>query len=159
MIVERVQGWRKVLLASCLGLLSACSGDLGLDQHGKPVLDSELKGRWLVVNYWAEWCIPCRTEIPELNELNVQLGHQGQVVGVNFDGLQDEALGKASEALGIRFRVLASDPRAHLDLPVTEMLPATYLVDPQGKLQKRLLGEQSREGILAELLALGMTPP
>ena len=43
-------------------------------------------GKWRVVNYWSEWCAPCRIEIPMLNILSRELSAQGvAVVGVNFD--------------------------------------------------------------------------
>src|SRR3546814_7187463 len=52
-----------------------------------------LEGQWLVINYWAEWCAPCRTEIPELNALDKQLKSQSaSVLGVNFDGLRGSEL-------------------------------------------------------------------
>jgi thiol-disulfide isomerase/thioredoxin len=45
------------------------------------------QGQWLIINYWAEWCAPCRKEIPELNELHHDGADAGVVVlGVNFDG-------------------------------------------------------------------------
>ncbi len=64
-----------------------------------------------MLNYWAEWCGPCRTEIPELNVLAEQLkGKKIGVFGVNFDNVQGEELKSASEKLGIAFTVLAQDP-------------------------------------------------
>ncbi|MNR54610.1 hypothetical protein D3C85_1748270 [compost metagenome] len=77
-----------------------------------------------------------------------------QVLGVNFDALQGEALRKAAEALGVRFRVLAQDPAARYQLPGNPVLPVTYIVDDQGRLRERLLGEQTAAGLLARLSEL-----
>ena len=75
-----------LLLLSCL-FLSACEKDWGIDQHGREVTAAQLQGQWLLINYWAEWCGPCRTEIPELNALSET--EQGlAVLGVNFDELR-----------------------------------------------------------------------
>jgi len=136
-------------------LLGGCGADYGTDQNGRAVTAAELEKQWLVVNYWAEWCGPCRKEIPELNALADELKGRGvTVVGVNFDNVQGEELKKAAEALGIRFTVLAQDPAARFELPRSEALPVTYLIDPNGKVREQMLGEQTGAGIKARLAAL-----
>jgi len=141
-------------LLACL-LLGGCGDDLGVDQHGQKVTAASLEGQWLVINYWAEWCGPCRTEIPQLNQLSRELAAEGgKVIGVNFDGLQAQELSKAAEDMGIRFAVLAQDPAERFALPRSEALPATFIVDPQGKLRERLLGEQTAAGLRERLAAL-----
>lgn len=136
-------------------LLSGCGADYGPDQNGKTVAAKDLDKQWLVVNYWAEWCGPCRTEIPELNALAEGLKGQGvSVVGVNFDNVQGDELKTAVDALGIRFTVLAQDPAPRFDLPRSEALPVTYIIDSQGKVREQLMGEQTAEGIKARLAAL-----
>lgn len=139
-------------LLACL-TLAGCSEDWGLDQHGAQVTAQQLDGQWLVINYWAEWCGPCRTEIPELNALDDAHGDI-TVLGVNFDGLQGEELAAAATDLGIDFRVLSLDPAERLDLPRSAVLPVTYLVDSAGKVRQRLVGEQTAEGLQAQLQEL-----
>lgn len=141
------------LLASVL--LASCGADYGTDQNGRTVAAKDLDKRWLVVNYWAEWCGPCRTEIPELNALAQAVQPQGvSVVGVNFDNVQGDELKKAVQALGIKFTVLAQDPAERFDLPRSEALPVTYIIDDQGKVREQLMGEQTAAGITARLQAL-----
>ncbi len=136
-------------------ILAGCAEDIGVDQHGRKVAVERLEGQWLVINYWAQWCAPCRTEIPELNALEKQLKAQSvQVLGVNFDGLLDEKLSQASQDMGITFTVLAQDPAERYQLPRAEVLPVTYIVDPQGRMRERLLGEQTAAGLTARLAAL-----
>ena len=148
----RLRGW---LLGVSL-LLAGCSEvDWGVDQHGRQVAASELEGRWLVINYWAEWCAPCRKEIPELNRLAEELqAQQVTVLGVNFDALQGEELRTAAEQLGIRFTVLASDPAPRLGLAPSQVLPVTWLIDPQGRVREQLSGEQTAMGLKARLVEL-----
>ena len=146
----------QIALAICAGLLlGGCAEDFGSDQHGRKVTAEQLEGQWLVINYWAEWCGPCRTEIPELNSLAEQLKDQhAHVLGVNFDALQGEALSKAADAMGIRFTVLAQDPGERFKLPRSEALPVTYLVDPKGQVRERLMGEQTAAGLAKRLTEL-----
>lgn len=131
---------------ACLALSGCAEEDWGLDQHGVPVTAAELDGQWLLVNYWAEWCGPCRTEIPELNALAASSSDL-VVLGVNHDGLQGAELAAASSELGIDFRVLADDPAERLDLPRSAVLPVTYLVDHRGRVRHRMVGEQTAEGL------------
>lgn len=143
-----------VLLAFTLGGCGA--GDYGVDQHGRKVAAGELDQHWRVVNYWAEWCAPCRREIPEFNALAQQVRAAGvRVVGVNFDNLQGEELRKASQTLGIDYTVLAENPAPRFDLPESQGLPVTYLIDPRGKVREQLLGEQTASSVLARLKAAG----
>ncbi len=136
-------------------LLGGCGNDYGVDQYGQKVAAERIDKQWLVLNYWAEWCGPCRTEIPELNSLNEQLkGQSATVLGVNFDNVQGEELKSASEKLGIKFTVLAQNPAERFELPRSEALPVTYIIDDKGKVREQLLGEQTAAGVLAKLQAL-----
>lgn len=136
-------------------MLAGCAEDVGVDQYGRKVAVERLEGQWLVINYWAQWCAPCRTEIPELNALQTQLqGQSVQVLGVNFDALQGEKLKQAAQDMGITFTVLAQDPAERYQLPRAEALPVTYIVDDQGRVRERLLGEQTAAGLTARVAAL-----
>ena len=135
--------------------LAGCGNDYGVDQHGQKVASERLDKQWKVINYWAEWCGPCRVEIPELNALEKQL--QGQsvgVFGVNFDGLQGKELSDAATALGITFTVLAQDPADVFELPRSEALRVTYILDEKGKVQAQLMGEQTAAGVMAKIKEL-----
>ena len=152
-MLKRV-GWTVAL--SFAAMLAGCNSDYGLDQYGQAVTARALQKHWLVVNYWASWCGPCRKEIPQLNRLAEQLaGANVRVIGVNFDNLQGDDLRSASEALGIHYTVLAENPAARFDLPENDALPITYLIDPQGKVREQLMGEQTARGIMAKLKEAG----
>ena len=56
------------------------------DANGKPVKLADFKGKLIVLNFWATWCVPCRAEIPTLVGLQTKYAKQGlQVVGVSID--------------------------------------------------------------------------
>ncbi len=147
--------WRALMLILMGVLLTGCSQDYGVDQYGRKLTAEQLEGQWLVINYWAQWCGPCRAEVAELNKLAQQVSVPPVLVlGVNFDQLQGSQLSQASSALGINYRVLAQDPAARWQLPRSEVLPVTYIIDAQGKLRERLLGEQTAAGLSARLAQL-----
>lgn len=112
-----------------------------LDGNALPLAD--LEGRWVFVNYWAEWCAPCREEIPELNALQAEEGDRVLVLGVNFDQLPVDVMGPQAEKLGIRFAVAAEDPRDLLGITLPEVLPSTYVFDPEGRKKGVLIGPQN----------------
>ena len=91
-----------------LCVLMACS----TDRHAeKPQGLEQLRGQWVLINYWARWCKPCIEEIPELNELDHK--HEDiTVLGVNYDGATGEALAEQVEHLGVEFTTLERDPAA-----------------------------------------------
>ncbi|MBK5352070.1 TlpA family protein disulfide reductase [Pseudomonas sp. TH41] len=136
-------------------MLGGCGNDYGTDQNGHKVAAERLDKQWVVLNYWAEWCGPCRTEIPQLNALADQLKDRKiGVFGVNFDNVQGAELKSASEKLGITFTVLAQDPAELFDLPRSEALPVTYIIDNKGNVRDQLMGEQTAAGVMAKLEAL-----
>lgn len=142
-------------LGVLLGLLGCVKPEWGEDHLGRQVDASALQGRWLVVNYWAEWCAPCRREVPELNRVQQEWAAQDvRVLGVNFDGLQGDALATAVQALGMEYPSLRQDPSARWKEPRAQGLPLTLVIDPQGQVRLRLAGEQTAHGLGAQLRAL-----
>ncbi len=104
-----------------------------------------LKGKWVVVNFWAEWCAPCRKEIPELNELDREPGIQ--VLGVDFDRHEGDELTGIIEKMGIQFPVLFDGQVGDLRLPWPSVLPVTYLIH-DGNLVETLQGPQTQQGLI-----------
>ena len=138
-----------VTLVVLLGLLVGCGAEssIGLADGSSTKL-SHWEGRWLIVNYWAEWCAPCRAEIPELNALHKERASTGIVVlGVNYDGLVGDKLEEVTERMGIEFPVLVDDPRERWGYDLPAVLPSTVLIDPEGNLHRQLQGPQTAEAL------------
>ena len=127
-----------LLLALAL-TLSACGASR--DSTSEPALD-KLKGQWVVINYWAQWCKPCIKEIPELNTLD-QKYPQVTVLGVNYDGATGEDLAVQRAKFGIEFTALTTDPASQLGTPRPVVLPTTLILDPTGQLSATLVGPQT----------------
>lgn len=106
----------------------------------------DLRGQWIVINYWAQWCKPCIEEIPQLNALD-QKYSQVTVLGVNYDGASGSALEQQRQTLGVEFAGLATDPAAQLGTPRPVVLPTTLILDPNGQLVATLVGPQTLESL------------
>ncbi|MEJ2763352.1 TlpA disulfide reductase family protein [Photobacterium sp. MCCC 1A19761] len=143
---------KKMTLLTLLlgGLLNTSLVHAFEDAYGKAL---SWQGQWKVVNYWAEWCGPCRREIPAFNQLSAELDGQVMMVGANFDSLAGQDLIETLERLDIRFPVLNEPSKIKANLPQPVVLPTTYIVNPQGEPVKMLVGEQSRLDIEKALAA------
>lgn len=109
---------------------------------------SSLQGKWLVVNYFAEWCVPCLKEIPELNHFYQQHSPEIALFAVSFDPLDDEALTSLQEKYQMQFPLINRlEVMPWQQKPVS--LPTTYIIGPDGEVKRQLKGEQSADKLLA----------
>ena len=116
------------------------------------------EANWRIVNYWSEWCAPCRIEIPMFNELSEQLSSSNvRIVGVNFDEDPREVTLDIADELGIEFPTLTLEQVEELDLRPPDIMPTTYILSPSNEVAAKLIGMQSKADILGQLMQLGLT--
>jgi thiol-disulfide isomerase/thioredoxin len=134
-------------------LLFSCSKpDLNVFE-GKGVFLDDLKGKWIVFNYWADWCPPCIKEIPELNSLQSNFSDHLKVFLINFDMLEGEELKQQLEKFNVQVDSLLTDPSIIYDWVIPENLPVTFIINRKGELEFTLVGPQTEEEII-KLLSL-----
>lgn len=112
------------------------------DASGKDLTIADWKGKVVLLNLWATWCLPCRKEMPALDRLQKEMGSDRfEVVAVSVDRKGAEAARKFLDETKVENLKLYVDPSARLtsDLKVVG-LPATLLIDAQGREIGRLLG-------------------
>ena len=108
------------------------------DVNGKPLTLANWRGRTVLLNLWATWCVPCRKEMPALDALQQQLGSPDfQVVAVNIDTRDPEKPKNFLKELGITKLTYYADPTARTFQDLKEIgrafgMPTTMLVDRQG---------------------------
>ena len=115
---------------------------------------NELEGKVVLINYWAEWCRPCRIEIPELNQFALDHHNSVRILSVNFDGVEGQQLIEQVAALGIGFDTLLQDPRDALAVPASGGLPETIVLNRKGEVQEVLLGPQTQQSLQIMLLSI-----
>ena len=114
-----------------------------LTLDGKPARLSDLRGKVVVLNFWATWCQPCVDEAPSLNQLQKRIAPLGgTVLGISEDDDQS-AYDKFLKDYRIDFPTYR-DPSKHqiaLDYG-TSMYPETYIIDPRGRIDRKIIGPQ-----------------
>ncbi len=115
---------------------------------------TELRGRVVVLNFWATWCIPCRSEIPVLNSLQKAMDAQGlTIVGVSYDDTAD-LIQEFQKGLKQEYTVVLGGKEVGGQLPASP-LPTTYIIDRQGLIREKFIGERSQaafEAVIKPLL-------
>tara|TARA_R100000687_G_scaffold73453_1_gene64062 strand:+ start:141 stop:596 length:456 start_codon:yes stop_codon:yes gene_type:complete len=136
-----------VIFLAVMTVIAGCNRTSFQDAQGNSLNWDDFRGQWVVVNYWAEWCKPCIEEIPELNELNQS--PDVTVLGVNFDGVTGDALTRLGNKMNIDYQMLAEDPGPVLGWKLPVGLPASFVVDPDGKLIETRFGPQTEASLQA----------
>jgi len=111
---------------------------------GPPLGPADFAGRWVVVNFWATWCGPCREEMPELEALDRERDDL-VVLGVAWDDAPVERLAGFVHDAGVSYPILTVDtfhPPAGLEPP--RVLPTTVLIGPGGGEVDRYYGPVTR---------------
>jgi thiol-disulfide isomerase/thioredoxin len=108
------------------------------DSEGKPVSLATFRGRTVLLNLWATWCVPCRGEMTELDRLQTALGSDKfEVVAINVDTSRPERPKALFEELGLKSLRRYADPKANIFFEMKQAgkalgLPLTLLIDPEG---------------------------
>jgi thiol-disulfide isomerase/thioredoxin len=103
---------------------------------------ADLKGRVVLLNIWATWCVPCREEMPQLNALQAELGGKDfEVVAINIDKGGPDKARKFLEETGATHLTLYTDPSGKLFSKLKAVgMPTTLLLDRDGQEIGRLVG-------------------
>ena len=155
-LVRRLLAWTAVALAAAILVLFAMpsyrQGEASI--AGKPAQDfpltlagksehlSDLKGKIVVLNFWATWCPPCVEETPSLNRLQKYIDSRGGMVlgvSVDEDGAAYEKFLKDQSVVFSTYRDATKKSAADYG---TSIYPETYIIDRHGKIARKFVGAQ-----------------
>ncbi len=112
---------------------------------GKNLKLSDLRGKAVLLNFWATYCGPCKIEMPWFVELQKEYGPQGfQIVGVAMDDASTEDIAKFAKDMGVNYPILLGKESVGQSYGGVSVLPTTFFVDRDGRLIAREFGLQSR---------------
>jgi thiol-disulfide isomerase/thioredoxin len=150
---------RLFALAALLSALALCADapktDLTLqDANGRKVHLRDLRGKPVVLNFWATWCVPCNAEMPMLVDMENQYATRGVLfIGASLDDAKTKAripafLAEHNVAFPVWYGA-SGDDLAQLKLG--EAVPATAFLDAEGHIVARILGQARPEEVKERL--------
>lgn len=110
-----------------------------LDQ--RPIKLSSYRGDVVLINFWATWCIPCRTEIPDLMKLQRQYRSAGlRVVGITYPPEEVAEVRRFARSLRINYRLAIGTKATKALFTGSETLPMTIVIDRDGHVREVIEG-------------------
>jgi peroxiredoxin len=149
------------LVLAVLVLLAACGSPAGSrqapelvlpDMAGKTVSLASYRGKPVLVNFWATWCPSCREEMPSLEQLSRRSGDRFSVMGVSLDE-DAKSVPPFAKKYALTFPLLLAD-RKVIEAYAVRDLPATYLIDADGRIVRRWVGTLDVQAVENVILAL-----
>src|SRR5215469_3268960 len=124
------------------------------DRDGNKVKVSDLRGKPVVLNFWATWCVPCRAEMPLFVEADKEYAPRGVTfIAASLD--DKESRPKIPDFVGefkIPFTIWVGASTLDLDdLKLGTALPATAFLDPEGRIVSRVLGQITKQDLYERL--------
>ncbi len=108
---------------------------------GKNMRLSDLRGKAVLLNFWATWCEPCKIEMPWFVELQNQYGSQGlQIVGVAMDDASKEDIAKFAKDMGVNYPILIGKEAVGDAYGGVPAMPESFFIGRDGKVVDKILG-------------------
>jgi thiol-disulfide isomerase/thioredoxin len=111
------------------------------DLNGHEVSSAQLKGKVVVVDFWATWCVPCIGEIPGYIKLQKKYADKGLViVGVSVDQKKPDYVRKFVKAKGMNYTIAMADDTIADTFGGFDVIPTTFLINREGRIINRKTG-------------------
>ncbi|HXF99728.1 MAG TPA: TlpA disulfide reductase family protein [Bacteroidota bacterium] len=146
-IVRRLTGVLSlVVLASLVALAQPAPNFKLKAQDGSTVELAKLRGKVVVVNFWATWCGPCRREIPGFMEVYKQYKSKGlEIVGVSLDQEGWDVVKPYLERMPINYPVVIGDGALADAYGGIDAIPATFIIDRKGNIARKHVGYMNKD--------------
>jgi|RhiMetdeSRZDD1v2_1073273.scaffolds.fasta_scaffold00116_71 thiol-disulfide isomerase/thioredoxin len=126
-----------------------------VDLAGKPVTSESLKGKVVIVDFWATWCGPCRAAIPHLMELHKTYKDKGfEVVGVSLDQQGSAVVQSFVNQHEIPYTIAMGNQKIVNDFGGVRGIPTAFIISQDGKIYRKIVGLVPREQYEKDVIAL-----
>ena len=110
------------------------------DLDGRTITTDDLRGKVMLVNFWATWCGPCRAEIPDLIKLQARYADHLQIIGVSADEGGVQLVEDFATEFGINYPIVMGTPELNRAFPGVMALPTSFIVDPEARVVQTHVG-------------------
>jgi thiol-disulfide isomerase/thioredoxin len=130
--------------------------DFSLTQlNGERIALSDLRGRPVVINFWATWCPPCREEMPLLEQTAQTYADQLVVIGIDY-GEDAQTVAAYVQEIGIHFPIALDEDGQVSERYYVRSFPTTFFVDAEGVLRAQHLGALTDKLMVTYLQTVGV---
>ena len=127
---------------------------------GKSMRLSDLRGKAVLLNFWATWCGPCKIEMPWFVELQNQYGSQGlQIVGVAMDDSGKDEIAKFAKEMGVNYPVLLGKEAVGDEYGGVPALPESFFISRDGRIVDKIIGLRGKAEIEDAIKKALTAPP
>ncbi len=110
---------------------------------GKDVRLSDYRGRVVLLNFWATWCPPCRSEMPSIESLNRKMnGYDFVILAVSIDSFKTSQLKNIVSPNHYTFTILHDPEQKVADIYLISGIPTTYIIDKDGVIVDKSVGAE-----------------
>lgn len=116
------------------------------DLGGRTIRPIDYRGKVVLINFWATWCVPCQAEMPELIKLQKEYQARGlQIIGITYPPFQRGHVLKVVKQLKVNYPVVFGTEEIASLYGVEDVLPVTLIIDREGRIRDSIKGIFDRE--------------
>ena len=125
------------------------------DIQGKVIKLSDFKGKVVLVNFWATWCIPCKAEIPNFIEFYSKYQKDGfSIIGISVDEDGLKSVKPYCQKMKINYPILLADDKITNDFGGIYGFPTSFLINQEGQIVKKYWSYQKKEVFESDIVSL-----
>lgn len=130
------------------------------DINGKTIRLSDFKGKVVLLNFWATWCVPCRTEIPDLVKKQREYRRQGlRIVGITYPPERMTEVRRFARKLKINYPLSIGSKETKQTFTSSETLPLSVIIDQEGVVRGMIEGIMYSDEFEEKVKPLLSNPP
>jgi thiol-disulfide isomerase/thioredoxin len=132
------------------------------DLDGNVISTAALRGKVVLINFWATWCPPCREEIPEMIELASRYKDRLEIIGVSMDDSSPAEVREFAKAANINYPIVMGSRSLSAEYGGVPALPTSFVLNTDGRVVQKHMGlypEEVYDGEVRALLGMPVSAP